>query len=50
MLIWVHLCLLVTDKKAILILGKVPTQVLDDTKITAEKEFCILVGNIKDVV
>ena len=42
--------MLVIEKKTILILGKVPTQVLDDTKITAEKEFCILVGNIKDVV
>ena len=32
-LIWAHLCVLITKKKDILILGKSPTQGLDDTTI-----------------
>ena len=38
---WVHLCMLIIEKKYILILGKGPTQELDDNTLTAENEYSI---------
>ena len=41
-LIWAHQCLLITKKKKdILILGKGPTQGLDDTKLTVKAQYSI---------
>ena len=39
--IWVHLSMLTIVKKDILILVKGPSQGLDDTTLTAEKEYSI---------
>ena len=38
-LTWVPLCMLIIEKKDILILGKCTTQGLDDTTMTAEKKY-----------
>ena len=40
-LIWAHLCILIIKVKKILILGKGPTQGLDDPIVTAEAKYPI---------
>ena len=46
-LIWAHLYLLIIKKKDILILGKGPTQGLDDTTLAAETQYSI---NLQDQI
>ena len=41
LLIWGHLCMLITKKKDILVLGEGPTQGLDNTTITPEVKYPI---------